>query len=256
MPARVDYTRDGKWVVWTDTDGQLWRARSDGTEKLQVTPDTLTPFLARWSPDGSRIAVMAREAGKAWQIYITSANGGDFTPLLHQTRNAADPSWSPDGKSIVFGGTNDAMGKDNASRTLDTVDVATGAVQEIPGSNGLFSPRWSPDGRYIAALTLDQRQVRLYTVATRTWTTLAVPSGADPVWSPDSHYLFLHASLDPAQPIDRVTIPDGHVDEVVRLADSREHDAVDYFFGGLTQDNRPLIRARIFTGNFYSLDLK
>ena len=117
--VRVDYTRDGKWVVWTDTDGQLWRARSDGTEKLQVTPDTLTPFLARWSPDGSRIAVMAREAGKAWQIYITSANGGDFTPLLHQTRNAADPSWSPDGKSIAFGGTNDAMGKDNATRTLE-----------------------------------------------------------------------------------------------------------------------------------------
>ncbi len=254
--VRVDFTRDGKWVVWTDTGNQLWRARSDGTEKLQVTPDTLTPFLARWSPDGSRIAVMAREAGKAWQIYITSANGGDFTPLLHQTRNAADPSWSPDGKSILFGGTNDAMGKDNANRTLDTVDVATGALQEIPNSNGLFSPRWSPDGRYIAALTLDQRQARLYTVATHTWTTLAVPSGADPVWSPDSRYLFLHASLDPAQPIDRVSIPEGHVDEVVRLADSREHDAVDYVFGGLTQDNRPLIRARIFTGNFYSLDLK
>jgi Tol biopolymer transport system component/DNA-binding winged helix-turn-helix (wHTH) protein len=254
--VRVDYSRDGKWVVWTESNGPLWRARSDGTEKLQVTPDTLYPFLARWSPDGSRIAVMAREAGKAWQIYLTSANGGDFTPLLHQTGNAADPSWAPDGKSIVFGGTNDVMGKDNATRTLDTVDVSSSAVHEIPGSTGLFSPRWSPDGRYIAALTLDQRQVRLFTVATHAWTTLAVPSGADPIWSPDSHYLFLHASLDPAQPIDRVSIPDGHVDQIVRLADSREHDAVDYVFGGLTQDNRPLIRARIFTGNFYSLDLK
>ena len=131
------------------------------------------------------------------------------------------------------------MGKDNSTRTLHIVDVATGAIQEIPGSTGLFSPRWSPDGRYIAALTLDQRQVRLYTVATHTWTTLAVPSGADPIWSPDSHYLFIHASLDPAQPIDRISIPDGHVDEIVRLADSREHDAVDYVFGGLTQDQRP-----------------
>lgn len=254
--VRVDYSRDGRWVIWTETNGQLWRARSDGTEKLQVTPDTLSPFLARWSPDGSRIAVMAREAGKAWQIYLTGPNGGEFKPLSNQTRNAADPSWSPDGRSIVFGGTNDAMGKDNAARTLDIVDVASGAMREIPGSNGLFSPRWSPDGRYIAALTLDQRQVRLYTVATQNWTTLAVPSGADPVWSPDSRFLFVHASLDPAQPIDRVSIPDGHVDEIVRLADSREHDAVDYVFGGLTQDNRPLIRARIFTGNVYSLDLK
>jgi Tol biopolymer transport system component/DNA-binding winged helix-turn-helix (wHTH) protein len=254
--VRIDYSHDGNWVTWTDTGGQLWRARSDGTEKLQITPDYLYAFLARWSPDGSHIVVMAREAGKAWQIYLTSANGGDFQPLLRQKINAADPSWSPDGESIVFGGTNDVMGKDSSARMLNIVHLAGGTVEPVPDSNGLFSPRWSPDGRYIAALSLDQRQVRLYTVATRSWTTLAVSSGADPIWSSDSRYLFIHASLDPAQPIDRVSIPDGLVDEIVRLADSRENDAVDYVFGGLTQDNRPLIRARVFTGNFYSLDLK
>ena len=83
-----------------------------------------------------------------------------------------------------------------------------------------------------------------------------MPSGADPVWSADSRYLFIHASLDPAQPIDRVSIPDGQVNQIVRLADARRNDAVDYVFGGLTLDNRPLIRARVFTGNFYSLDLE
>ena len=254
--VRVDYTRDGKWVCWTNTSGQLWRARSDGTEILQITPDNLYAFLARWSPDGSHLAVMAREAGKVWRIYLTSANGGDFQPVLNESRNAADPSWSPDGKSILFGRTNDQMGKDNPARTLLLVHLATGAVDQIPASNGLFSPRWSPDGHFIAALSLDQTQVRLFNVTTQSWTTLAVPSGADPIWSSDSRYLYIHAALDPSQPIDRISIPDGHVDQVVRLAGSREHDAVDFVFGGLTRDNRPLIRARVFTGNFYSLDLK
>ena len=60
----------------------------------------------------------------------------------------------------------------------------------------------------------------------------------------------------PSQPIERVSVPDGHVEVVVRLADARENDAVDFVFGGLTRDNRPMIRSRSFTGNFYSLDLK
>jgi Tol biopolymer transport system component/DNA-binding winged helix-turn-helix (wHTH) protein len=254
--ARLSYSRDGQWVAWTDNAGQLWRAHADGSEKLQLTPDSLSVFMADWSPDGKQLAVMAREPGKAWQIYLTGVDGGDLQPLLKEARNAGDPSWSADGQSLVFGRVNDAMGKENAERQLNILDLKTGQTEAIPGSDGLFSPRWSPDGRYIAALTLDQRQVRLYNVLTKIWSTLDVPSGADPRWSSDSKYLFVHASLDPAQPIDRIAIPGGQVQQIVRLADSRENDAVDYVFGGLTQDNHPLVRARVFTGNFYSLDLK
>lgn len=254
--VRVDYTRDGQWVAWTDSNGQLWRARSNGDEKIQLTPDGVVVFLAHWAPDGKHLALMAREPGKAWQIYLIGAEGDDLHPLLRESRNAADPSWAPDGRSLVFGRVNDYMGKENAARTLHILHLDTGKIDEVPGSNGLFSPRWSPDGRWIAALTLDQRQVRLFNVESGTWTTLPVPSGADPVWSSDSRFLYIHASLDPAQPIDRVSIPDGKVTELVRLADSREDDAVDFVFGGLTQHNEPLIRARVFTGNFFSMDVR
>ncbi|HEV2575643.1 MAG TPA: winged helix-turn-helix domain-containing protein [Acidobacteriaceae bacterium] len=253
--VRVDYSRDGQWVAWTDPTGLLWRARSNGDEKLQLTPDSLDVFLSRWAPDGKHLALMAREPGKAWQIYLVGSEGDNLQPLLRESRNAADPSWAPDGKSLVFGRVNDYMGKENAARTLHILHLNNNQIEEVPGSNNLFSPRWSPDGRWIAALTLDQRQVRLFDVASHTWTTLPVPSGADPVWSSDSRFLYLHASLDPAQPIDRVSIPDGKVTELVRLADSRENDAVDFVFGGLTQHNEPLIRARVFTGNFFSMDL-
>ena len=253
--VRIDTTRDEKWVAWTDAAGQLWRARADGSEQLQLSPDGLVVFLARWSPDGSRLAVMAREPGKAWQLYLIGANGGEPQPLLKEQRNAADPSWSPDGQTLVFGRLNDTLGKENAARTLELLHLASGQIEEVPGSDGLFSPRWSPDGKYIAALTLDQRQVRVLDLAAHTWRTLPVTSGADPVWAADSRSLYVHASLDPSQPIDRISIPDGKVTELVRLADPRAGDAVDFVFGGLAPGQVPVVRTRIFTGNLYSLDL-
>jgi dipeptidyl aminopeptidase/acylaminoacyl peptidase len=151
---------------------------------------------------------------------------------------------------------NDALGKENSERTLHIVHLKTGQIDQIPGSEGLFSPRWSPDGRYIAALTLDQRQVRLYDVAAQTWRTLPVDSGADPAWSSDSRYLYIHLSLDPSQPIVRVAIPGGQAQELIKLAGSSEGDAVDYLFVGLTQDDTPLIRARTSTGNMYTMQLR
>jgi Tol biopolymer transport system component/DNA-binding winged helix-turn-helix (wHTH) protein len=253
---RVEFSRDLKWVAWTDRSGQLWRATADGRQKLQLTPDALSVFMARWSPDGSRLAFMAQEPGKAWNIYVVPAVGGVIQPLLNGSRNAGDPSWSPDGESLVFGPVNDAFGAEDATRFLEILNLRTGKVSQVPGSEGLFSPRWSPDGRYIAALSRDQRRVRLFDCAAGTWQTLPLASGADPVWSADSHYLFVHRSLDPTQPIDRVSIPDGATQELVRLADSSERNAVDYVFSGLTQDNMPLVRARVFTGNIYSLDLR
>jgi len=53
----------------------------------------------------------------------------------------------------------------------------------------MFSPRWSPDGRYIAALTSDSRKLMLFDVATRQWSDwLHAEDGTIgyPVWARDS----------------------------------------------------------------------
>ena len=252
---RVSYSRDGHWVAWTDSAGKLWRARSDGNEKLQLTPDGVDVFLSEWSPDGSHLAVMAREIGKAWQIYIIDANGGDLRRLLTEEGNAADPSWSPDAKSIVFGRVNDELGSEKADRALYILDLNSNQTRQIPGSEGLFSPRWSPDGHYIAALTLDQRQVRIFSVDSRTWSTLPLHSGAEPVWSPDSHTLYVHGRLDPTQPILRVTIPSGETQEVIRLAALDGAAAMQFVFSGITPEGDILIRLNSNTSDIYSLDL-
>jgi Tol biopolymer transport system component/DNA-binding winged helix-turn-helix (wHTH) protein len=253
--SRISYSRDGKWVAWPDTSGRLWRARVDGTQKIQLTPDSMQVFLAYWSPDGQQLALMAREPGHAWQLYTISADGGAPERLLQEDRNAGDPSWSADGKSLVFGRVTDLMGKENGPRNLQILDLATGKATEIPGSDGLFSPRWSPDGKYIAALSLDQRRLMIYTVASKSWATLATTSVADPVWSEDSRAIYIHAFMAETQPIYRVSVPDGRLEQIADLSAFRAGDTEDYFFVGITPENQPLVRARTATGNMYSLDL-
>src|SRR6202021_3788989 len=98
-------------------------------------------------------------------------------------------------------------GKEDGPRALQILDLRTHKQTQLPGSEGLFSPRWSPDGRYIAAISLDQRRLMLYDVADRTWRLLAETSVADPVWSSDSKAIYIHAFMSPTQPIYRVDVP-------------------------------------------------
>lgn len=253
--SRISYSRDGQWVAWPDLNGHLWRARGNGQEKLQLTPDSMEVFLASWSPDGSELALMAREPGKAWTLYRISADGGEPERLLTEDRNAGDPSWSADGKSIAFGRVPDLMGMESGPRNLQILNLSSHQTELIAGSEGLFSPRWSPDGRYIAALSLDQKRLMLYDVQAGKWSTLATTSVADPVWSNDSKAIYIHAFMAETQPIYRVSVPDGRLEEIANLSSFRAGDTADYFFVGITPQNVPLVRARTSTGNLYSLDL-
>ena len=253
---RVEYSRDGNWVAWTDQSETLWRARAaDGSDKIRLTSEGTEVFLAHWSPDGKRLALMAREHGGLWQTYLVNAAGGSPEALLKETRNTADPTWSPDGKQLAFGRQPDLMGKESAPRSLQILNIETHKVEMIPGSDGLFSPRWSPDGRWIAALTLDQKALMLYDVRLQHWKQLARTSAADPVWNSDSTAVYIHAFQQEGEPILRVDAQDGSVRAVASLKSFHDGAAVNYFFSGMSPLNEPLVQPRIGTGSLYTLDL-
>ena len=254
---RVAYSRDQRWVAWIKQDDEsLWRSRVDGSERVQLTAPPMQVFMMHWSADGRQIVLMGREPGKTWKVYMVDTVGGHLQPLLNEDRNEADPDWSADGKTIVFGRLPDLMAKESQPKAIYLVDASTKQMQQIPGSEGLFSPRWSPDGRYIAALSLDQTKLMLYDTATKTWRMLAQENIADPVWSHDGKSIFFHDFVQEGQPIYRLTITDGRMERIAGLRDLRSADVVDYRFAGLAPGEIPLVNARMSTANIYSAAIR
>jgi len=95
----------------------------------------------------------------------------------------------------------------------------------------------------------------LFDVANQRWSELASTSASDPTWSNDSKAIFVHAFLDENQPIIKIFVPSDEVKVVASSADFHSGEPADYFFGGLTPDDLPLVRPRVGTGNLFTMDL-
>ena len=123
--------------------------------------------LPRWSPDGSQIAFFTVTPSETPKLYLVAASGGAPRRATSGTEPEADPSWSPDGQQLVFGGRAGGIGDPSSRSNIQVLDLRTGKNSPLPGSNGLFSPRWSPNGRYIVALTQDSLHMRLFDLTCR-----------------------------------------------------------------------------------------
>ncbi len=249
---RTEISRDGSRVAWVSSiDGSLWQSKLDGSQRLQLTSPPIEVFMMRWSPDGTAITLMGKEPGKPWKIYLVPAEGGNLQMLLKESHGEADPGWSPDGKSIVFGRSAEYMGEDS-SKAIYLLDLKTRSISEVAGSAGLFSPRLSPDGRQLVALSLDQRKLMLFDFFTHKWTELVNGSADNPTWSSDGKSIYFHAFMEEGQPIHRILLSDHSLERIVDFSDLGPAEAVDYL--GLTPGNEPLISVHLWTANVYSLD--
>ncbi len=251
----AQYSPDGKWIAWINAaDNSLWRSRVDGSERVELTTVLRNIFTMKWSPDNRRLAVMGLEAGKPWKIYLVDADGGKFTPILNEDMNEADPTWSPDGQSIVFGRLPDRMDS-RQPKAIYSLNLDTRKVTEIPGSTGLFSPRISPDGRYLVAMPMDQRALLLFDRTTERWTTLATHGVGDPTWSHDGHLVYFQDFLEAGKPIYRISVPSGKPEAVATIESLHPVTATDYRLIGLAPGDLPIVTARTPVVNLYAVDL-
>ena len=222
----LDFSRDGQWLAFVGyPDGALWRCRVDGRERLRLTPPSLRVYLPRWSPDGTQVAFRAESASLPVKIYTVSADGSKLRQLLSDGRNEADPTWSADGKKLAFGRT--ALPYESQPKAIHIYDFDNGQISTVPGSEGLFSPRWSPDGRYLAAMSLDSQRLMLFDWEKEDWQELARVNASYPSWSSDSKTLYLGAKVNNRQGQYRIGVADRKLQRVVSLPETL-HEVVSF----------------------------
>jgi len=232
----VDFSKDAQWVVYSSyPEGILWRSKLDGSEKLQLTSSPIYASLPRWSVDGKTIVFYDIQQGKRARIYKVPAIGGVPEPLLPDDPGPqADPYWSPDGKSLVFGGSGGG-----GQTVIRILNMETHQIETVPGSDGLFSPRWSPDARYLVAMHGDSTGLSLFDFKTRKWTMLAPDIVAYPCWSHDSRYIYFQRLGDKSDVV-RMSVPNGKIEQVVSLKGFAQTGLYGFWLG-LTPDDSVLI---------------
>jgi len=229
------FSKDGQWVAYVSyPEGTLWRSKADGSDRLQLSFPPLYAMLPRWSPDGKQLVFFNYQTGKPTRIYLVSADGGTPQAMMPGgPQSQADPTWSPDGNSVAFGGVFSALDG------IHILDLKTRQVSTLPGSDKLFSPRWSPDGRYMVGMPTDSLGLRLFDFKTEKWAVLSNTAAGYPGWSQDGKYVYF-LQQEPDVGVFRVGIRDRKVEQVVSV---KGFQLTGYWgmWLGLAPDDSPLL---------------
>jgi len=180
------FSRDGKWMAYTSySEHNLWRSRSDGSDRQQLTYPPMEATFAVISPDGSQVAFSTPDGS----TYIVSMNGG--TPRRF-SGNGWGASWSPDGNLLAL--ILPVPGKQWGEKgfwAVGIADVRDGKVSHVPGSEGLIGP-WFVTQDTVVAATEDFTKFLLLNIKTGKLSDLAASPEGSPSWavSPDFKYLY------------------------------------------------------------------
>ena len=112
----------------------------------------------------------------------------------------------------------------------------------------------SPDGRYLAAISVDAQRLMLFDIKKQSWQELAKPDVGSANWSANGKYLYFDTGMGKDQAIFRVRIADGKLERVVTLKEFRRAMGGFGPWSGLTPDDSPLLMRNVGSQEVYALD--
>jgi Tol biopolymer transport system component len=207
---------DGRQVavmIAAETGSDIWIIDIERATRTRFTAGGTSAFPA-WAPDGSRVAFQSTAPGP-WNLFWKPVDGRmDAQPFLRAadtsaassapstgesllpgtlpTLSGAGPqfptSWSPDGSMLAF-----HERKPNGERDIWAVSPGSDPVPFLLTPFDERSPRFSPDGRWLAYVSDESGRNDVYVQPFPgpgpKWL-VSTDGGIDPVWSRDGRELF------------------------------------------------------------------
>lgn len=146
------------FVIESDGRADLFVARSDGSDRRQLTDDDLIERYPAWDPDGQRLAY-AKRLESGWDLHVLTVESQSESRITFDGTYVGHPSWSPDGRLIAF----DRMY--GGQTEIAVLELATGAIRRLTTNreNDLL-PSWSADGSRIAFAGVREENWDVWTV--------------------------------------------------------------------------------------------
>ncbi len=194
-PSSIDLSPDGQWLTYysySPSPLDIYVMKADGSEPgRQLTNDTYRDRQPRWSPDGQSLAFYSDISGH-YEIWLIKADGSEKRQLTFAAGDGAvDPAWSPDGTKLSYGGRHGGSFIIELNKSWR--EQTPVALPPLAGG-GFVAQSWSPNGQYIAGVSLTKDGVAggiiIYSLATQKYERITDIGDEMGSWLADSRGLF------------------------------------------------------------------